>query len=55
VCALALGELCAALEQAGKAGQVEALTALWSRFEAEMAAVNACVDSLNPTNSSQTE
>jgi len=38
--ALALGELCAGMEQAGKAGQVEALTALLSRLEAEMAAVD---------------
>jgi HPt (histidine-containing phosphotransfer) domain-containing protein len=37
--ALALGERCAELEQAGKAGQVEALRALLPRFEAEMVAV----------------
>ena len=42
--ALALGELCADMEQAGKAGQVEALIALLSRFEAEMAAVDAYLD-----------
>ncbi len=41
--ALALGELCAEIEQVG---QVEALTALLSRFEAEMAAVDECLDSL---------
>ena len=44
--ALALGELCADMEQAGKAGQVEALTALLSRFEAEMAAVDEYLGSL---------
>ncbi|MHB9102267.1 MAG: PAS domain S-box protein, partial [Sulfuricella sp.] len=44
--ALALGELCAGIEQAGKAGQVEALTALLSRFEAEMAAVDEYLGSL---------
>jgi CheY-like chemotaxis protein/HPt (histidine-containing phosphotransfer) domain-containing protein len=44
--ALALGELCAEMEQAGKAGQVEVLTALLPRFEAEMAAVDAYLDTL---------
>ena len=44
--ALALGEICAEMEQAGKAGQVQALTALLSRFEAEMAVVNAYLDTL---------
>jgi CheY-like chemotaxis protein len=44
--ALALGELCAEMEQAGKAGQIQALTALLSRFEAEMSAVNNYLDSL---------
>ncbi|MDP4027920.1 MAG: response regulator [Gallionella sp.] len=38
--ALALGELCAAMEQSGKSGQAEALTALLPRFEAEIAAVD---------------
>ncbi|TAN70407.1 MAG: PAS domain S-box protein [Methylobacter sp.] len=44
--ALALGELCADMEQVGKAGQVEALTALLSRFETEMAVVNEYLNSL---------
>ena len=44
--ALALGELCDAMEQAGKAGQVEALTVLLPRFEAEMAAVDNYLGSL---------
>jgi PAS domain S-box-containing protein len=38
--ALALGDLCDEMEQAGKADQVKTLTALLPRFEAEMAAVN---------------
>jgi signal transduction histidine kinase/DNA-binding response OmpR family regulator len=38
--ALALGELCAAMEQAGKSGQIETLSALLPRFEAEIAAVD---------------
>ena len=38
--ALALGELCAALEQAGQLASLEALADLWPRFEAEMAAVD---------------
>lgn len=37
--ALGLGELCDEIEQSGKADQVETLTALLPRFEAEMAAV----------------
>ncbi len=44
--ALALGELCDEMEQAGKAGRTEALTALLSRFEAEMAAVDEYLGSL---------
>lgn len=44
--ALALGELCEAMEQTGKAGAVEALTALLPRFEAEMAAVDDYLGSL---------
>ena len=44
--ALALGELCVEIEQAGKAGQVDALTALLPRFEAEMAAVDEYLGSL---------
>ena len=37
--ALALGELCAGMEQAGQAGDTEALAALLPRFEQEMASV----------------
>jgi PAS domain S-box-containing protein len=44
--ALALGELCAGMEQAGKAGMFEALTVLLPRFEAEMAAVDEYLGSL---------
>jgi two-component system sensor histidine kinase/response regulator len=44
--AVALGELCEAMEQAGNTGQVEALTVLLPRFEAEMAAVDDCLGSL---------
>jgi PAS domain S-box-containing protein len=44
--ALALGELCAELEAAGKAGQSAALPDLWQRFAAEMAAVDAALDGL---------
>ena len=38
--ALALGELCAAMEHAGQAGGRETLADLWPRFEAEIAAVD---------------
>ncbi len=44
--ALALGELCATIEQAGKAGQVDALTALLPRFEVELAIVDEYIESL---------
>ena len=44
--ALELGELCEDIEQAGKAGQIEALAALVPRFEVEIAAVNAYLDAL---------
>ncbi len=44
--ALALGELCAAIEQAGKTGQVDVLTALLSRFETELAVVDEYLESL---------
>jgi len=44
--ALGLGELCAAIEQAGKAGQIEVLAALLPHFEAEMAAVVEYLDAL---------
>ncbi|WP_082885343.1 MULTISPECIES: PAS domain S-box protein [Methylomonas] len=42
--ALALSALCAEMEQAGKAGQLEVLAALLPRFEAEMAAVSSYLD-----------
>jgi PAS domain S-box-containing protein len=44
--ALALGELCAEMEQAGKAGKMETLAGLLPRFEAEMAAVDQYLSSL---------
>ncbi len=43
--ALALGDLCDEMEQVGKAGQVEVLESLLPRFEEEMAAVVAYLDS----------
>ena len=46
--ALALGELCARMEEAGHAGRLETLAVLWPRFEAEMAAVDQLLDSSNP-------
>jgi PAS domain S-box-containing protein len=42
----ALGELCAAMEEAGKAGSTETLLALLPRFEQELDAVNTFLDSL---------
>jgi CheY-like chemotaxis protein/HPt (histidine-containing phosphotransfer) domain-containing protein len=44
--ALALGELCAEMETAGKAGSTETLTALLPMFERELGAVKAFLDSL---------
>ena len=44
--ALALGELCDAMEQAGKTGQVEVLTVLLPRFQTEMAAVDEFLGAL---------
>jgi CheY-like chemotaxis protein/HPt (histidine-containing phosphotransfer) domain-containing protein len=44
--ASALGELCAELEQAGKAGQIEALATLLPRFAAEVATVCEYLDTL---------
>jgi CheY-like chemotaxis protein/HPt (histidine-containing phosphotransfer) domain-containing protein len=44
--ALALGELCAEMEQAGTAGDNETLAALLPRFEQELFAVERCLDSL---------
>jgi PAS domain S-box-containing protein len=44
--ALGLGELCAGIELAGKAGQLEELAVLFPRFEAEMVAVNNYLDTL---------
>ncbi|MBI5430824.1 MAG: PAS domain S-box protein [Nitrosomonadales bacterium] len=42
--ALTLGELCAAMEQAGKAGDGKALTALLPRFEQEMSNVESFLE-----------
>jgi len=44
--ALKLGDLCAEMEQAGKAGENEPLAALLPRFEQELLAVETCLDSL---------
>ena len=44
--ALALGQLCAEIEAAGKIGQSATLTGLWPRFAAEMTAVDAALDEL---------
>ncbi len=44
--ALGLGKLCDEIEQSGKADQVEMLTALLPRFEAEMAAVDKYLGTL---------
>ncbi|MDO8466495.1 MAG: Hpt domain-containing protein, partial [Gallionella sp.] len=42
--ALALGELCAAMEKAGKAGNTEALAALLPQFERELASVESFLE-----------
>jgi HPt (histidine-containing phosphotransfer) domain-containing protein len=42
--ALALGELCQAMEDAGKAGDIDALAVLLPRFEVEMAVVEKYLD-----------
>ncbi|MDB6087016.1 MAG: histidine kinase, partial [Gammaproteobacteria bacterium] len=44
--ALKLGELCAAIEVAGTAGDLTTLTALFPDFEREMSAVDGCLRSL---------
>jgi HPt (histidine-containing phosphotransfer) domain-containing protein len=44
--ALALGELCDSMEQAGKAGDMEALKELLPRFELELSSVSNYIDSL---------
>ena len=44
--ALALGELCAEMERAGKAGDTRELNALLPRFESELAAVDKYIESL---------
>jgi PAS domain S-box-containing protein len=44
--ALALGELCAELEQCGKAGELDALRARLPAFDAELARVQAQIDAL---------
>lgn len=46
--AMGLAELCAAMEQAGKAGDAPALAGLFVRFEAELAAVSRHLDVLQP-------
>ena len=43
--ALALGELCAGMEQAGKSGDMDALGRLLPEFEVEMSAVNKYIGS----------
>lgn len=45
--ALALGELCAEMESAGKAGSNETLAALLPKFEQELNAVNRFIESLH--------
>jgi len=42
--ALALGELCAEMEQAGKADDAEALAALLPKFEQELASVEGFLE-----------
>ena len=42
--ALALGELCAEIEQAGKAGDMKALTVLLPKFEQELASVEGFLE-----------
>ncbi|HVW65385.1 MAG TPA: PAS domain S-box protein [Nitrosospira sp.] len=44
--AMALGELCAQMEQAGKAGDMDALKELLPRFELELTSVGNYIDSL---------
>ena len=44
--ALKLGDLCAEMEQAGKAGENETLAVLLPGFEQELVAVEGCLDSL---------
>lgn len=44
--ALGLGELCAEMERAGKAGDAQALNALLPRFESELATVDKYIGSL---------
>ncbi|MDN5836380.1 MAG: response regulator, partial [Nitrosospira sp.] len=44
--AMALGELCAEMEKAGKAGDMKAVKALLPRFESELTAVDNYIDSL---------
>ncbi|MGZ4953636.1 MAG: response regulator [Methylobacter sp.] len=46
--ALALGELCAEIEQAGRANQVEVLDELLPHFEIEIAVVDDYLDTLSP-------
>jgi len=46
--ALALGELCAEIEQAGRTNQVEVLDELLPHFEIEIAVVDDYLDTLSP-------
>ena len=45
--ALALGELCAQMEQAGKSGDAEALAKLLPRFEQELAGVEGFLEGVS--------
>jgi CheY-like chemotaxis protein/HPt (histidine-containing phosphotransfer) domain-containing protein len=47
--ALVLGDLCAEMEKAGKADDIEAVKALLPRFESELAVVNRYIDSSHRT------
>lgn len=47
--ALVLGDLCAEMEKAGKAGDIEAVKALLPRFESELAVVTRYIDSSHGT------
>lgn len=51
--ALALGDLCAQMQTAGKAGSTETLMALLPLFEQEFDAVNAYLDSLQAQRASR--
>lgn len=44
--AMALGELCAEMERAGKAGDMKALETCWPDFEKELACVQEFIDNI---------